>query len=99
MQRLAIQLPNQQSITFQDGDNLQSIVNHTNGSMTTLTAWFQENSENTAAHEFKYTDFPLHYTWNKTHSKCIYEKLQQKQLVDFIWYNLQKEKDIICESY
>ena len=25
----------------------------------------------------------------------IYEKLQQKQLVDFIWYNLQKEKDIL----
>ena len=69
VQRLAVHLPNQQSITFQDGDNLQSIVNHTNKSMTTLTAWFQENLENIAAHEFKYIDFPLHYTWNKAHNK------------------------------
>src|SRR5687767_14462566 len=30
VQRLAIHLSNQQSITFQDGDNLQNIVNHAN---------------------------------------------------------------------
>ncbi|CAI2199795.1 15735_t:CDS:1, partial [Funneliformis geosporum] len=31
--------------------------------------WFQENLENTAAHEYKYADFPFHYTWNKTQYK------------------------------
>ncbi|CAI2200932.1 12435_t:CDS:1, partial [Funneliformis geosporum] len=28
VQRLAVYLPNQQSITFQDEDNLQHIINH-----------------------------------------------------------------------
>ena len=46
IQRLAIHLPNRQTVTFQDGDNLQHIVNHAANHMTTLTAWFQENLEN-----------------------------------------------------
>src|SRR5436305_3342423 len=45
IQRLAVHLPNQQSIRFQDGDNLEHIINHTTAHMTTLTAWFQENLE------------------------------------------------------
>src|SRR5689334_6286343 len=69
VQRLAIHLTDQQSITFQDGDNLQNIINHANKHMTTLTAWFQENLENIAAHEYKYIDFPLYYTWNKSQCK------------------------------
>jgi hypothetical protein len=69
IQRLAIHLPNQQTVTFQDGDNLQHIVNHAANHMTTLTAWFQENLENVAAREYKYADFPQHYTWNKSQHK------------------------------
>src|SRR5581483_1206453 len=69
VQRLAVHLPNQQPITFQDNDDLQNIINHANRRMTTLTAWFQENLENTEAHKYKYIDFPLHYTWNKTQYK------------------------------
>jgi hypothetical protein len=69
VQRLAIHLPDQQSITFQDGDDLQNVINHANKRMTTLTAWFQENLEDTEAHKYKYIDFPLYYTWNKTHCK------------------------------
>jgi len=69
VQRLAVHLPNQQTITFQDEDNLQNIVNQANNHMTTLTAWFQENLENPAAHEYKYIEFPLYYTWNKTYCK------------------------------
>ena len=32
VQRLAVHLPNQQSVTFQDGDNLQHIVNNSTAS-------------------------------------------------------------------
>src|SRR5436305_1286023 len=53
VQRLAVHLPNQQPITFQDNDDLQNIINHANRRMTTLTAWFQENLENTEAHKYK----------------------------------------------
>jgi hypothetical protein len=74
VQRLAVHLPNQQSVTFQDNDNLQNIVDHANGRMTTLTAWFQENLKNTAAHRYKYMDFPLYYVWNKTCCKWTSRK-------------------------
>ena len=69
VQRLAIHLPDQQSIIFQDRDDLQNVINHANKRMTTLTAWFQENLEDTEAHKYKYIDFPFYYTWNKTHCK------------------------------
>ena len=69
VQRLAVHLPNQQSITFQDKDNLQYIINQTTAHITTLTAWFQENLENIEARKYKYIDFPLHYTWNTSQRK------------------------------
>ena len=40
IQRLAVHLSNQQSIIFQDRDNLQNLISHTNNYMTTLTTWF-----------------------------------------------------------
>ena len=73
VQRLAVHLPNQQSIMFQDGDNLQNIVNQTNNRMTTLTAWFQENLENPAAQEYKYTEL-------KSRKQLI------KQVISGQWY-------------
>jgi hypothetical protein len=69
IQRLAIHLPNQQTVTFQDEDNLQYIVDNAATRKTTLTAWFQENLKNIAAHEYKYIDFPRYYTWNKSQCK------------------------------
>src|SRR5439155_1754104 len=98
IQRLAVHLPNQQTVTFQDGENLQNIINQATARMTTLTAWFKENSENTAAHVYKYADFPLIILGISLSANGILEKLQQEQLEGFIWSNLQKEKDTICES-
>jgi hypothetical protein len=48
---------------------LQYVVNNATARKTTLTAWFQENLENVAAHEYKYIDFPCYYTWNKKQCK------------------------------
>ncbi|GET63088.1 uncharacterized protein LOC101240230 [Rhizophagus irregularis DAOM 181602=DAOM 197198] len=36
---------------------------------TTLTAWFEENTNNSNAQNLKYIDFPTHYTWNKDECK------------------------------
>ena len=67
--------------------------------MTTLTAWFQENLQNIAAREHKYIDFPFITPGIHPNISGILEKLQQEQLGGFIWFNLQKEKDTICEPY
>ncbi|GBC08228.1 hypothetical protein RclHR1_00080005 [Rhizophagus clarus] len=74
IQRLAVHLPNQQSVIFQDKDNLHNIVNRATAHMTTLTAWFQENQKNIAAHEYRYVDFPLYYTWNAFQCKWNHRK-------------------------
>ncbi len=69
VQRLAVHLPEQQHVTFRDDDDLQNIVERANTRLTTLTAWFQENTENIAAREYKYIDFPTNYTWNIPHRR------------------------------
>ncbi|GBC01418.1 hypothetical protein RclHR1_04190002 [Rhizophagus clarus] len=64
VQRLAVHLPEMQLITFHDNENLQQILDYANSHVTTLVAWFQENAKNPAAHNYRYVDFLLYYTWN-----------------------------------
>ncbi|CAI2200511.1 13346_t:CDS:2, partial [Funneliformis geosporum] len=61
---LAVYLSNHQTVTFSEEDNLYDIINNETRYKTTLTAWFQENMNNTEAQNYKYTDFPIYYTWN-----------------------------------
>src|SRR5215213_6775415 len=79
VERLAVHLSNQQPITFQDEDNLQHVINN-NTTLTTLTAWFQENLENPTAHKYKYIDFPLYYTWNTSLHKWTLRKTATKAI-------------------
>ncbi|GBC16016.2 uncharacterized protein LOC112524872 [Rhizophagus irregularis DAOM 181602=DAOM 197198] len=46
------------------GRSPNDVIEHINIHPTTLIAWFQENLESTAAREYKYTDFPIRYTWD-----------------------------------
>ncbi|CAB5176430.1 unnamed protein product [Rhizophagus irregularis] len=64
VQRLAVHLPDHQYVTFQDGENLQNVIERANSRKTTLTAFFQENMENPAARAYTYIEFPIHYTWD-----------------------------------
>ncbi|GES88499.1 uncharacterized protein LOC112012066 [Rhizophagus clarus] len=64
VQRLAVHLPNHQYITFQDGEDLQDVIDRANSRKTTLTAWFQENMDNDAARMYTYGEFPNYYTWD-----------------------------------
>jgi hypothetical protein len=47
VQRLAVHLPNHQMITFSEDANLHYILNQETAYRTTLTAWFEENANNT----------------------------------------------------
>ena len=40
VQRLAVHLPDQQYVTFWEGEDLQRVVNRANSRNMTLTAWF-----------------------------------------------------------
>src|SRR5687767_11476601 len=69
VQRLAVHLPDQQTLTFNEEANLSNIMEHDITHKTTLTSWFEENVESSDAQNYKYIDFPSHYTWNATHHK------------------------------
>ena len=60
--RLAVHLPLQQNIYFQER-NEERVLNVNPD--TTLTAWSQLNQVNEDAHQYLYTDIPVHYTFDK----------------------------------
>ncbi|GES85174.1 transcriptional factor B3 [Rhizophagus clarus] len=64
VQKLAVHLPDHQSVTFQEGENLQNIIERAISHKTILTAFFQENMKNPAARAYTYIEFPIHYTWD-----------------------------------
>jgi len=66
VQRLAVHLPEKQYVTFNDDDNLQQVLSYTDSHVTTLVAWFRENAEKPAAHDYRYVDFLLYYTWDSS---------------------------------
>jgi hypothetical protein len=63
--RLAVHLPNQQSVVFSEDNTDQDwdAILERNAS-TTLTAWFRANSEDLEAHNTPYLRFPNRYVWN-----------------------------------
>src|SRR5437870_161425 len=69
VQRLAVHLPEEQCISFHDGEDLEAILDCANLCKTMLTAFFQENIDNTAAHIYTYVEFPVNYTWNVSFRK------------------------------
>ncbi|XP_051160434.1 uncharacterized protein LOC127281007, partial [Leptopilina boulardi] len=58
--RLAVHLPNQQSICFQEGLEEEAVNKFKN---TTLTAWFKLNAEDSEARKYLYTEIPHNYVF------------------------------------
>src|SRR5436190_24363760 len=54
VQRLAVHLPDHQTLTFSEGTDLSNVIEHNITHKTTLTSWFQENVENSDAQNYKY---------------------------------------------
>ncbi|OBZ81898.1 hypothetical protein A0J61_10052 [Choanephora cucurbitarum] len=69
-QRLGIHLSGEQAVYFEEGSNLQEVLNSRAATInTTLTAWFDSNRVDPHGHQFLYTEFPEHYTWHKRECK------------------------------
>ncbi|XP_051157417.1 uncharacterized protein LOC127279225 [Leptopilina boulardi] len=58
--RLAVHLPNQQSVCFKEGLEEEAVNKFKN---TTLTAWFKLNVENPEARKYLYTEIPHKYVF------------------------------------
>ena len=66
VQRLAVHLPEQQSVIYREGKAEKALheMKH-----TTLTAWFKINAESNEARSTSYHLFPEHFTWDSTGGK------------------------------
>ena len=65
IQRLALHLENQQSVTYREGHAEEAVQRLKD---TTLTAWFKENERNPESNSLLYTDMPEHFTWDSKSS-------------------------------
>ncbi|GBO08319.1 hypothetical protein AVEN_177550-1 [Araneus ventricosus] len=63
--RLAVHLPQQQPIVYQDGQEAQAIERAALRK-TTLTSWFELNKNDPSPHNISYSDIPQHYVFDKS---------------------------------
>ncbi|GBN05182.1 hypothetical protein AVEN_122470-1, partial [Araneus ventricosus] len=63
--RLAVHLPQQQPIVYQDGQDAQAIERAALRK-TTLTSWFELNKNDPSAHNISYSDIPQYYVFDKS---------------------------------
>ena len=61
--QLQLHLPNMQSVTYKDDENLEDVLSHPGSNRTTLTEYFCKNREERAARKILYREFPEHYRW------------------------------------
>lgn len=59
----ALHLSNQQTVTFQEGASHEDLAERLKSSVTTLTAFFQYNSEHDTGRHLLYQDFPGSFVW------------------------------------
>ncbi|GBM72301.1 ATP-dependent DNA helicase pif1 [Araneus ventricosus] len=62
---LAVHLPQQQPIVYQDGQKAQAIERAALRK-TTLTSWFELNKNDPSAHNISYSDIPQYYVFDKS---------------------------------
>ncbi|GBM42282.1 hypothetical protein AVEN_234999-1 [Araneus ventricosus] len=63
--RLAVHLPQQQPIVYQDGQEAQAIERAAL-SEKTLTSWFELNKNDPSVHNISYSDIPQYYVFDKS---------------------------------
>jgi hypothetical protein len=63
---LQVHLPNQQRVIFNEDVNLAEVVATSQIQQTSLTEYFKMNDQDPDARNLLYSDFPMHYIWNKT---------------------------------
>ena len=81
IQRLALHLPDQQTVVYREGDAQNAVENPKS---TTLTAWFEANDLYPEARALLYHEMPEHFTWDSANRKW---KPRQRKLSIGRMYN------------
>jgi len=56
--QLQLHLPDMQSVTYNEEENIEDVVNHPGSNRTTLTKYFSKNHEDRTARKILYREFP-----------------------------------------
>jgi len=63
--QLQLHLPDMQSVTYNEEENLEDVVNRPGSNRTTLTEYFSKNREDRTTRKILYREFTEHYRWIK----------------------------------
>ncbi|KAF8791239.1 hypothetical protein HNY73_006135 [Argiope bruennichi] len=86
--RLAVHLPDQQTVVYEDGQEEQAVARAAT-KQTTLTAWFELNKNDQESHIYLYTDIPHYYTFNKSTMKWQKRQRGGEKVIGRITFNIQ----------
>lgn len=85
IKRLAIHLPDEQVICFNEGDNLEDVVEEAAKRNSTLTAFFELNKRDTEARKLLYFEVPEFYTYKMVKKKVTYSSGEENEVKNMEW--------------
>ena len=78
--RLAVHLPNQQTVYFTEGDE-ENALEKAEYTDSTLTAWFKLNTSDATAQNLFYHQVPNHYTFQSKTKQWVKRKLISNEVI------------------
>jgi hypothetical protein len=104
--QLQLHMPNMHMVSFNQGQDIQGVINREGVEKSMLTEYFEANRLHKEARGILYRDFPEWYTWQKGKNK-YWKRRSQKKMVHLHGYKLEelcqliqrRENDITCESF
>ncbi|WVZ82077.1 hypothetical protein U9M48_029383 [Paspalum notatum var. saurae] len=73
--QLQLHLPGMHMVTYEEGQDIQEILDREGAKKSMLTEYFEANKKNPEARSILYRDFPEYFTWQK----CKKDKFWQKR--------------------
>ena len=65
VERLSFHLPGEQTVPFEDEDDLEEVLNRVSIGKTKFTQWMEANKKYPSARALTYAEFPMQWTWKK----------------------------------
>jgi len=66
VERLNYHLENEQSVTYEDHENIEEVIEKAQGKTTNFLAWMKANEKYHEARTLTYNEFPLKFVWKAT---------------------------------
>ncbi|XP_062208999.1 uncharacterized protein LOC133910713 [Phragmites australis] len=76
--QLQLHLPNMHMVSFQEGQDIQEVLNREDAEKSMLTEYFEANRVHEHARGILYRDFPEWYTWQKGKNKNFWQRRRRE---------------------